>query len=255
MVLPHKPVGLVGKKYPGRTASVDARLISVLRAVNLEFRKEDISPIWGPPIVDIAAEIQRRCRRFRKMTVALCKTEIAGAFNRIFAHPDLSRLMMAELDGRMLGLEDNVMVSHLLIPCGWISTPAYCQLLGTAMQALCESYGMGDIVWPVSGHVSAFIFLGDAIRVSNTSGPRLTGSIEAWEWGCNRIINGGSLNERKTELEGQWITEALILGFMIDTEETVYPPQNRRSMQLRTSYFQTNSRREIPNLDLRRRKS
>ena len=202
------PSGLVAKKNTDRTISVDTRLISDLRAVNLGFQKQDLFPVWVPPIIDIVEEIQRRRRRFPKMTVLMCKRDIEGSSNRIFIRPDLSRLLMAELDGRLV----------LVLAFGWIASPAYFQLFGTSIQAIHESYGMDDIGWSGSGHLSPFIYVDDAIWVENAFGSRLTGSLEAWEWACRRILNDGAVNDIKTKLEGEWITTDMILGFTADTE-------------------------------------
>ena len=152
------------------------------------------------------------------MKVLLCKRDIEGAFNRIFIRPDLSKLMMPELEGARLGFNQNVVVSHLVLPPGWIDSPAYFQLAGVAIQALHESYGVEDQGWSGMGHFSSFIYVGDAIWVANAFGCRLSTSIEAWEWACERILNIGSVSQRKVDLEGSWETNALILGFEVDTE-------------------------------------
>ena len=81
-----------------------------------------------------------------------CNRNIEGDSNRIFIRPDLARLMMTELDSRLLGLDDDVMVSHLAFPFGRIASPAYFQLSGTAIQALRDSYGMCDFGLSGSGH-------------------------------------------------------------------------------------------------------
>ena len=141
-----------------------------------------------------------------------------GAFNRIFIHPDLSRLTITELDGRLLGLGENVMVSRLVLPFGRIASPAYFQLFGTAIQALRESYGMDDVGRPGSGHLSSFICVEDAIWVANAFGSRLTGSVASLEWECKRILNEGAVNDRKKRLGGERSTNSTILGFAIDAE-------------------------------------
>ena len=115
---PPDPERTGGQENTDRTISVDTRLISDLRAADLGFQKQDSPHVWVPPIIDIVAEIQRRRRRFPKMTVLMCKRDIEGAFNRIFIHPDPWRLMMAELDGRLLGLDENAMISHIGLPFG-----------------------------------------------------------------------------------------------------------------------------------------
>lgn len=119
----------------------------------------------------------------------MCKRDIEGAPNRIFIHPDLSKLTVAELDGKMPGLDENVMVSHLVLPFGWIAIPSYFQLFGIAMQELHESYGMGDIGWSGIGHFPSFVYADDAIWVENAFASRLSGSVEAWEWARRRILN------------------------------------------------------------------
>ena len=77
---------------------------------------------------------------------------------------------------------------------------------------------MDDIGWSGRGHLSSFIYVDDAIWVKNAFGSRLTGSVEAWEWACERILNGGSFNDIKPKLEGEWRTQAMILGFTVDAE-------------------------------------
>ena len=51
-----------------------------------------------------------------KMTAMMRKRDTEGAFNRIPIHPYLSKLVITELDGKLLGLEENVMISHLVFP-------------------------------------------------------------------------------------------------------------------------------------------
>ena len=128
--------------------------------------------------------------------------------------------MMTELDGKELGLDDNIIIiiSHLVLPFGWISSPSYFQLFGAAIQALRESYGLDDVGWSGSGHFSSFIYVGDAIWVGNAFGNRLPSSVSAWEWACKRILNECAVDDIKSDLEGKWATKALILGFTIDTE-------------------------------------
>ena len=121
--------------------------------------------------------------------------------------------MMTELDGKELGLDDNITISHLVLPFGWIASPSYFQLFGTAIQALRESYGLDDVGWSGSGHFSSFIYVDDAIWVENAFGNRLSSSVSAWEWACKRILNEGDVNDIKSDLEGKWTTKALIFGF------------------------------------------
>ena len=64
----------------------------------------------------IVVEIQRMRRRSPKMTAMMRKRDTEGAFNRIPIRPDLSKLMITELDGNLLGLEENVTISHLAFP-------------------------------------------------------------------------------------------------------------------------------------------
>ena len=138
--------GLAAKKNPDRALCDDTRLISDLGAVNFGFDIDELFTVWVPSIIiDILEEIHRRRRRLPMMTATLRKRDIGGTFSRIFIRPDLSRLMMTEMDGRLLGLDDNVMVIYLLLPFGWVSSPSYFQLFGISILALRESYGMGDV--------------------------------------------------------------------------------------------------------------
>ena len=145
---PQIPIGLVSEKNRDRTIIVDTRHISDLRAVNLGFSETDFLPIRAPPSLDIVAGTQRRRTRFRDVAATRCKLDIGGSFNLVLIRPDLSRLMMAELVGALLGLGDNFVASHLLLPFGWVDCRAYCRLIGVSIQSLHEPYGAQDRRFP-----------------------------------------------------------------------------------------------------------
>ena len=147
------PSVLVVRGNPDRDLSVDNRLVSDFCAVNSGVAKEDRFPICAPPIVDIVGEIQRRRRRFPNMTAMLLKRDTDGGANRIFIHPDLSKLEIAELRWRLLGLGENVMASHVELPAGRVASPAYFRLFGTVIHTLRESDGIADIGRPGRVHL------------------------------------------------------------------------------------------------------
>ena len=111
------------------------------------------------------------------MDAALCRRDAEGAFGHICIRPDLPRLMITELDGHLLGLEENAMVSHLVLPFGWIASPPYFQLFGTSIQAIRDSYGVDHNGWSCSGHFSSSIYAADAIWVENAFGSGLAGPV------------------------------------------------------------------------------
>ena len=45
--------------------------------------------------------------------------------------------------------------------------------------------------------------------------------VEGWEWCCRWLFGPDSINEIKTESEGQWATRCLVLGFDVDTIEGI----------------------------------
>ena len=135
------------------------------------------------------------------MAVVMCKRDIEGGCDRIAIRPDLSKLTLTELGGKLMGLDENVMVSHLVLPSGWVATPPYFQLFGIATLAFRESYGLGDVGWSGRGRSTPFVYTGDAIWAEGAFGSRLSGSAD--DWGRGRILNTCSVNEEKARHEGQ----------------------------------------------------
>ena len=118
----------------------------------MRFAKPDLFPICVPTIAGVAAEIQRKSRRYPDVDALLCKSDIGGAFSRIFIHPDPSKMMTTELDGAELGTCQNVTGSHLVLPFGCVASPAYFQMVGVSAQASRESYGAEDQGWSGIGN-------------------------------------------------------------------------------------------------------
>ena len=104
-----------------------------------------------PPIVDIVEEIHRHRRRFAEMTATLRNRDISGALNRTCVRPDLTFLMITALGGHLPGLEDEAIASDSAWPFSCAAAPPRFHLFGTEIQALHESYGVGDIGWSGSG--------------------------------------------------------------------------------------------------------
>ena len=116
---------------PDRNSGADARLASDPMAVHLGFAKDGL-PYFRTVDCGYRWGIQRPRRRFPTMAATFRKRDIGGAFDRMHIHRDISKLTMAELGDRLLGMGDLANASRLAFPFGRIDSPEYCQLFGTS---------------------------------------------------------------------------------------------------------------------------
>ena len=71
--------------------------------------------------------------------------------------------------------------------------------------------------WYGWGSFRSEIFAGDAIFAEADIGRILNETVSTWETACLGRFGMGSINRDKVDLDGDWDTAGLILGFDIDT--------------------------------------
>ena len=82
---------------------------------------------------------------------------------------------------------------------------------------------MSRMEWATSagqewGRFSTFIYVDDAILVGNAFGSRLSGSVEAWEWACDRILNEWGRESSQSRPRRSMGAKVMAIGFLVDTE-------------------------------------
>ena len=90
---------VVHKKLPGRTLSVDYRVISDLRQINLGNRKEDFYPVEVTKLSETVTRILKLKRQYPTIPVLMTKRDIASAFRRILLHPDMIHIFTNDIPG------------------------------------------------------------------------------------------------------------------------------------------------------------
>ena len=63
-----------------------------------------------------------------------------------------------------------------------------------------------------------FLYIDDGIFVETDLGPRANDCVYLWEKVARKILDEDCINEEKAREEGTWSIEALVLGFIINTE-------------------------------------
>ena len=113
---------------PGRTLSIDYRIASDLRQLNLGNDKEDCYPVEIAKLADLVDRIRRMQLQFPTMPVSMTKRDIASAFRRILMRPDLIQISTTDIPGKRIGGTSDVSMGHLAMPFGWVASPAYFKL-------------------------------------------------------------------------------------------------------------------------------
>ena len=90
------------KKMPDRALSVDYRIISDLRQINLGHHKEDFYPVEVVKLADMAKRILKLKRQYPSMLILMTKRDVASAFRRILLHPDLIHIFTTDIPGAAL---------------------------------------------------------------------------------------------------------------------------------------------------------
>ena len=161
------PTSAVQKKLPDRSLSVDFRVISDLRRVNLGFDVEQFFPVVTPNIVQVAQGILKLKAVFPSPPVHICKRDIDSAFHRVFIHPDLCKLLRHEFTAMDLGLTnatyETINCSFLVLPFGWIGSPFYFALMTEAIMAIHANFRPSQPRWSGSERFSCFLYVDDAI--------------------------------------------------------------------------------------------
>ena len=209
----------VRKKNPDRTLSVDYRILSDLRQINLGNHKEDFYPVEVVRLSEIISRILKLTRQFPTLPVLMTKRDIASASRRILLRPVLVQIFTTDIPGSAFARNSDVFFGHLAMPFGWVASPAYFKLHTDAISAMHHYYRPDRCLLSGGERFSSFMYVGDCMLIECPVGNRLKASVECWEWACKQILDDDSINLEKKRIEGNWSQTATLLGFEINTAE------------------------------------
>ena len=202
-----RPTSSAQKKMPDRPLSVDFRVISDLRIVNLGF--------------DAAQRIAKLKDVPTSLPARVCKRDIGDAFRRVFIRPDLRKLLRRDLDASDVGVStteyETVHFPFLALPFGWVGSPIYYALMNESIIAIHADFRPSQPMWSGGELFSCFLYVEDAIWTASPLGSRKDESAKFWEYATWKILGPGAANVVKRVEEGAWVTEQAALGFLIDT--------------------------------------
>ena len=225
---------VVRKKMPDRTLSVDYRIISDLRQINMGNRKEDFYPVELVKLSDLVSRILKLNRQFPTMPVLMANRDISSAFRGILLRPDLINIFTTDIPGEALGRKFNVFFGHLAMPFGWGASPAYFKLHTDAITAMRNYYRPQQSLLSGMERFNSFTYVDDCMLIERPLGQRLSACASFWEWSCKQILDDDSINLEKKELEGQWAQRATLLGFEVNTETMTAQLPGEKVQQART---------------------
>ena len=209
----------VRKKNPDRTLSVDYRILSDLRQINLGDPREDFYPVEVVRLSEIISRILKLTRQFPTLPVLMTKRDIASASRRILLRPVLVQIFTTDIPGSAFARNSDVFFGHLAMPFGWVASPAYFKLHTDAISAMHHYYRPDRCLLSGGERFSSFMYVGDCMLIECPVGNRLKASVECWEWACKQILDDDSINLEKKRIEGNWSQTATLLGFEINTAE------------------------------------
>ena len=218
---------------PGRTLSIDYRIVKDLRQINLGSDKEDFYPVEVVRLADLADRILKLQRQFPTTPVLMTRRDIESAFRRILIRPDLIHIFTTDMPGRMLGRSSDVFMGHLAMPFGWIASPAYFKLHTDAITAA-HNYFRPSQVLGGRERFASFIYVDDCVLIECPVGNRLSACASCWEWSSQQILDDDSINDEKKKLEGQWSQRHTLLGFYVDTETMLIKLPEEKIQQARS---------------------
>ena len=142
---------------PDRTLSVDYRIVSDLRQINLGNHKEDFYPVEVIKVSDLVQRIVKLQRQFPTSPALMAKRDIASAFRRILLHPDLIHIFTTDIQGDKLGRKHDLFMGHLAMPFGWVASPAYFKIHTDAITALRNHFRPGQGILSGNEKFNSFI--------------------------------------------------------------------------------------------------
>ena len=216
-VIRHSP-SVVRKRMPGRTLSVDYRIVSDLRQINLCNRKEDLYPSDVVKLSDLVNRILKLQRNLPTFPVKMTKRDIASAFRGILLRPDSIRTCAADIPGEMCGGEADLFMGNLAMPVGWVDSPAYFKIHTDAIKSLRNHFRPGQSLMSGSERFDSFIYVDDCVLIECPLGIRFSACATCWEWRCKQILGEDSISVEKRDVEGRWSQQHTMLGFEINAD-------------------------------------
>lgn len=145
------------KKMPGRTLSVDYRIVSDLRQINVGNHKADFYPVEVVKLTDLFQRILKLQRHFPTFAALMTKRDIASAFKRILLRPDIIHISTTDILGEKLGLEHDLFMGHLDLPFGWVAIPSYFKIHTDAIAAIHNHFKHGKGAMSGNERFNSFI--------------------------------------------------------------------------------------------------
>ena len=134
----------VHTKMHGRTLSIDYRIVSDLRQINLGNGKNEFYPVEVAKLTDITDRISKLQRQFPTLPALMTKRDIADASRRILLRPDLIRIFAADIPGDSAGGNADLFMGHIAIPFGWVASPSKFKLHTDAIAAVRSYFRPGQ---------------------------------------------------------------------------------------------------------------
>ena len=234
------PTTTVQKKLPGRTMSGDFWIISDLRLPNLFCDKDDYPPVKMTDIRQVAERAVAMKLKWPHVTIMCNKRDIDAAFKRVKVHPDMSVILCAEFSATKLGIEDDdasVLFLYLTLPFGWRASPAYFSQVGEGITLAHRAFISHDPKRDGADYFSSLLFAGEAIFIEPVTGKRREMVISCWGHICRRILGETAIIEEKVELEGEWQTSHILLGFEVGVDNLTIKLPTAKKVDAR-EYFQ-----------------
>ena len=212
------PTTTAEKKMPERTLSLDRRIIWKGRLGDLFMSKCDYYRPEYAQIDDIARKITTLSRAYHGVDILINKRDIKSAFKLVRIHPDGVKLFATEFPGRFFGLSSSVVAFYLVLPFGWSGSPEFFAYMASGIPKWRNAHA--PIIPGKSGGYAfcSFLFADDGILIGPNLGTRCTESALCWEKGCHLTPGPDSVNQGKLEEEGNWSSEKLVLGYLLNAD-------------------------------------
>ena len=206
------------KRNPDRSFSMKCRVISDLRRVNLWLNKKVAFPAFAPSIAHIFDRILALKTRYPGIDVLLTKRDISGAFKRLPLHPDCARVFVRAFRATDHERRFSRSVGFFALPFGFLASPEYSALTTAPLQTNRRSFRLEETIRNDREAYVAFLYIDGGISVESNIRGRPAQRVQILESIARAILGYDCINEEKNEVEGACSEEAIILGFVGNTE-------------------------------------
>ena len=209
------PSTTVAKKLPDRTPSSDKRVILDVRRVNLKRPKTDYWQVLTPTLDDLARRYCHLRTSAPGLEIVGTKRDIDAAFTRVRLHPDAAVLFGAEF---RLNADngENLIFFYLVLPFGFTGSPGIFGRLMQAVQFFHRCHIPPNPEWNGRERLSAELYVDDGMFLEVRMGDRPQISVGNWELGVRLFLGQTGISKKKLDIEGQWATELVLLGFHVN---------------------------------------